>query len=51
MRETRIDRLFETIRLGALRSHLAGSLSQRAENNGSKIGMLLAPGTEAPACR
>ena len=39
--ETRIDRLFETIRLGALRSHLAGSLSH-GQKQWLEIGMLLA---------
>ena len=39
--ETRIDRLFETIRLGALRSRLAGSLSH-GQKQWLEIGMLLA---------
>jgi urea transport system ATP-binding protein len=38
---TRIDRLFETIRLGALRSRLAGSLSH-GQKQWLEIGMLLA---------
>jgi urea transport system ATP-binding protein len=39
--ETHIDRLFETIRLGALRSRLAGSLSH-GQKQWLEIGMLLA---------
>jgi urea transport system ATP-binding protein len=39
--ETRIDRLFETIRLGAMRSRLAGSLSH-GQKQWLEIGMLLA---------
>jgi urea transport system ATP-binding protein len=39
--KTRIDRLFETIRLGALRSRLAGSLSH-GQKQWLEIGMLLA---------
>jgi urea transport system ATP-binding protein len=39
--ETRIDHLFETIRLGALRSRLAGSLSH-GQKQWLEIGMLLA---------
>jgi urea transport system ATP-binding protein len=39
--ETRIDRLFETIRLGALRSRLAGTLSH-GQKQWLEIGMLLA---------
>ncbi len=39
--ETRIDRLFETIRLGALRSRVAGSLSH-GQKQWLEIGMLLA---------
>jgi len=39
--ETRIDRLFETIRLGGLRSRLAGSLSH-GQKQWLEIGMLLA---------
>jgi urea transport system ATP-binding protein len=39
--ETRLDRLFETIRLGALRSLLAGSLSH-GQKQWLEIGMLLA---------
>jgi len=38
---TRIDRLFETVRLGALRSRLAGSLSH-GQKQWLEIGMLLA---------
>jgi urea transport system ATP-binding protein len=39
--ETRIDRLFETIQLGALRSRLAGTLSH-GQKQWLEIGMLLA---------
>jgi urea transport system ATP-binding protein len=39
--EAHIDRLFETIRLGALRSRLAGSLSH-GQKQWLEIGMLLA---------
>jgi urea transport system ATP-binding protein len=39
--ETRLDRLFETTRLGALRSRLAGSLSH-GQKQWLEIGMLLA---------
>jgi urea transport system ATP-binding protein len=39
--ETRLDRLFETIRLGALRPRLAGSLSH-GQKQWLEIGMLLA---------
>jgi urea transport system ATP-binding protein len=39
--ETRIDRLFETIRLGSLRARLAGSLSH-GQKQWLEIGMLLA---------
>jgi urea transport system ATP-binding protein len=39
--EARIDRLFETIRLGSLRAHLAGSLSH-GQKQWLEIGMLLA---------
>jgi urea transport system ATP-binding protein len=39
--ETRIDRLFETIRLGTMRSRLAGSLSH-GQKQWLEIGMLLA---------
>src|SRR5882672_10192437 len=45
--ESRIDRLFETIRLGALRSHLAGSLSH-GQKPWLEIGMLLAQEPKLP---
>src|SRR5262249_19325661 len=45
--EGRIDHLFETIRLGAMRSRLAGSLSH-GQKQWLEIGMLLAPEPKLP---